>query len=176
MINLILLLAIVGTMHSNIIFDFSKGSDIKGWRIIDDVVMGGRSSGNFRLDPNGFGIFEGNVSLENNGGFSLVSHQFNKIEVKDFSKIVLKVRGDGKKYQFRIKSDLDDYYSFVTYFMTSGEWQEIQIPLDQMYPTFRGRKLDMDNFSGEFIEEVAILIGNKKNENFKLMIDRIELK
>jgi hypothetical protein len=29
--------------------------------------MGGMSSGTFKLDPDGQGVFEGTVSLENNG-------------------------------------------------------------------------------------------------------------
>ena len=45
-----------------------------------------------------------------------------------------------------------------------------------MYPAFRGRKLAMDNFSSEIIEEIAILIGNKKEQQFMLEIDEIYLK
>ena len=45
-----------------------------------------------------------------------------------------------------------------------------------MYPSFRGRKLNKSNFSESEIQEIAFLIGNKKEENFKLLIDKIELK
>jgi hypothetical protein len=34
----------------------------------------------------------------------------------------------------------------------------------------------MANFSGSSLEEIVFLIGNKKNESFKLMLDKIELK
>jgi hypothetical protein len=53
------------------IFDFNK-SNIQAWKIVDDAVMGGMSSSTFKLDPDGQGVFEGTVSLENNGGFSMV--------------------------------------------------------------------------------------------------------
>jgi hypothetical protein len=86
------------------------------------------------------------------------------------------VKGDGKDYQFRLKSSSSDYYSYVTTFATSGEWQEIEINMADMYPTFRGRTLDQANFPGDQMEEIAFLIGNKKNEDFKLLIDKIELK
>jgi hypothetical protein len=36
-------------------------------KVVDDAVMGGMSSGTFKLDPDGQGVFEGTVSLENNG-------------------------------------------------------------------------------------------------------------
>ncbi len=163
-------------MTSNIIFDFDKNVNIEGWTVIDDVVMGGRSSGNFSLNPEGYGLFEGNVSLENNGGFSSVRYAFDKIKVKEFTKIILKIKGDGKDYQFRIKSNSDDYYSYISAFSTTGEWQELQILLKDMYPSFRGRKLDLPNFSKDSIEEVAFLIGNKSKENFKLLIDKIVLR
>jgi hypothetical protein len=45
-----------------------------------------------------------------------------------------------------------------------------------MYPSFRGRKLDKPNFSEDYIEEIAFLIGNKSEEKFQLLIDKIELK
>lgn len=163
-------------MNTHIIFDFKKNSNIEGWRIVDDVVMGGRSSGSFKLSPEGFGQFEGNISLENNGGFSSVRYQFEKLKVNETGIIIIRLKGDGKNYQFRIKDKSSTYYSYIASFRTSGEWQEIEIQLKDMYPSFRGRKLDLPNFSHEYIEEIVFLIGNKTPEKFKLLIDKIELK
>ena len=41
--------------------------------------MGGRSNDKFKIDSDGNGLFSGDVSLENNGGFSSVHYQFEKI-------------------------------------------------------------------------------------------------
>lgn len=169
----ILLFFTVGTQA---IFDFTKSSDLESWKIVDDRVMGGRSLGNFSLSPEGYGVFQGSVSLDNNGGFSSVRHTVNNMKVGDYKTIVLRVKGDGKNYQFRIKPNRYDYHSYITTFSTNTEWQEIEIPLASLYPSFRGRTLDMPNFSAEKIEELAILIGNKNPENFKLIIDKISLK
>jgi len=163
-------------MNSLTIFDFNTQSDIQDWLVTDDVVMGGISSGSFMLTDEGYGVFSGSVSLENNGGFSSVRYRFDKTTLKAYSKIIIKLRGDGKSYQFRMKSNSADSYSYISTFSTSGEWQEIEIPLKDMYPSFRGRKLDQPNFSNDYIEEIGFLIGNKKAEKFKLMIDKIELK
>ena len=138
--------------------------------------MGGKSSGTFKLSAEGHGVFEGAISLENNGGFSSVRYRFEKILIREYTKIILKIRGDGKKYQFRIKPNSDDYYSYISPFSTTGEWQEIQILLKDMYPSFRGRKLDQPNFSNDYIEEITFLIGNNSQEEFKLLIDKIVLK
>lgn len=156
-----------------IIFDFNKNVTINNWRIVDDVVMGGISNGNFKLNKDGHGEFYGAISLENNGGFSSLRYRFQPKDVKNYQFVVLRVKGDAKKYQFRVKDNVSNYYSFIAVFQTSEEWQTIKIPLLEMYPAFRGRKLNMDNFSSKEIEEIAFLIGNKRAENFKLEIDAI---
>lgn len=170
------MMVLIMSMSPMIIFDFNTQSDIQDWLVTDDIVMGGESSGTLNLSANGYGEFSGSVSLENNGGFSSLRYRFEKLKVKGYNKISIKLRGDGKTYQFRIKSNSRDYYSYISTFSTSGEWQEIEIPIKDMYPSFRGRKLDQANFSHDYIEEIGFLIGNKKAEKFKLLIDKIELK
>jgi NADH dehydrogenase [ubiquinone] 1 alpha subcomplex assembly factor 1 len=173
---LIFILTLFSLMSSKIIFDFNKKSNLRNWIIVDDIVMGGQSSGSLKLNADGFGVFQGSISLDNNGGFSSVRYRFQKIAIDNYTEIVLKLKGDGKKYQFRIKSNSRDYYSYITPFLTSGEWQEVRIPLKEMYPSFRGRRLNQPNFSNDYIEEITFLVGNKKNENFKLLLDKIEFK
>lgn len=170
--------AILFTLIINqmVIFDFTENSSLKNWYIINDNVMGGISQSNISINKDGNAVFEGSVSLENNGGFCSVRYGFNEIEVTNFEKISFRVNGDGKKYQIRISANRNDYYSYITYFETSGEWQTIEIPLREMYPVFRGRKLAMPDFSHKKIEEIAFLIGNKKEEKFRLEIDKIALK
>ncbi len=171
-VNMIILMNFINPI---IIFDFNKDSDIQNWRIVDDIVMGGRSSGQFTLNSDGFGVFSGDVSLENNGGFSSVRYSSQKISVQKDAKIRIKLKGDGKNYQLRVKDNARNYYSYVKMFSTSGEWEEIIVSLKDMYPTFRGRRLNSPNFEKDVIEEIAILIGNKKNEAFELIIDTIVL-
>ncbi|MFT4753059.1 MAG: NADH dehydrogenase [ubiquinone] 1 alpha subcomplex assembly factor 1 [Salibacteraceae bacterium] len=163
-------------ISSQLVYDFSKQSNLKEWSIVDDSVMGGQSAGSFQLNSSGHAVFEGAVSLANNGGFSSVRYRMNKTMVTGYSKIAITIKGDAKNYQFRIRANSKDYYSFITTFSTSGEWQEIEIPLNQLYPSYRGRNLDIPNFSSSYFEEITFLIANKKNENFKLIIDKIELK
>jgi len=172
-----LITSIILTMALNttIIFDFNANEDISDWRITDDVVMGGESSGNFYVDTNGKGVFEGVVSIENNGGFSSVRYRGEKISLLNQSVVKIRLKGDGKMYQFRIKEKSSHYYSFIYNFKTSGNWETIEIPLKEMYPSFRGRRMNFENLSANSIEEIGFLIGNKKNESFKLILDKIEL-
>lgn len=159
-----------------VVFDFDKDSDISNWTVVNDVVMGGRSDADFSINKDGHGVFQGHVSLENNGGFASLRYRFQTADVEQYKTIVLKVKGDGKRYQFRVKSEASDYYSYIHYFQTTSDWQTIEIPLAEMYPTFRGRRLDMANFPNKTMGEIAFLIGNKKAENFQLQLDAIQLK
>jgi hypothetical protein len=98
-----------------------------------------------------------------------------KVNLSEKSKFVIKVKGDGKTYQFRCKSNLYDRQSYVYEFETTGEWQEIEIPFAEMYPRFRGYNLDMPNYEGASLAEIAFLIGNKRRETFQLEIDYIKM-
>jgi len=158
-----------------LIFDFETTSDLSNWKVVEDRVMGGESNARFFLNDNGHAQFEGNVSLENNGGFASVRYDMNTLKLKDTKKVVIRLKGDGKNYQFRVKNKEQNEYSYISEFSTSGEWQHITIELKEMYPSFRGRKLDRPNFSHDQIEEITFLIGNKRNESFQLLIDKIEL-
>ena len=162
-------------VQSQLIFDFNHIAPVNDWTVVDDVVMGGRSTGQFKIDSEGHGVFSGNVSLENNGGFSSLRYRFEKISTHENSKIVIRLKGDGKQYQFRVKSNRNTYYSYTTTFKTSGDWENINIDLKDMYPTFRGQILNMPRFNENSIEELVFLIGNKKNESFELVLDKIDI-
>ena len=162
-------------LQPNMLYQFNKDSQSTAWHIVDDVVMGGESSGKFGIDKEGKGVFEGDVSLQNNGGFSSVRHRLKKGSLNNVATIVLRVKEDGKRYQFRIKDKLSNHYSYASHFISPTEWEIVKIPLSEMYPTFRGRKLNKPNFDQDSIEEIAFLIANKKAEVFWLKIDFIGL-
>jgi hypothetical protein len=155
------------------IFDFNKNSDTGNWYIVNDGVMGGLSRGDIKISSDGHGIFEGTVSLENNGGFTSVRYLTDPRSTKGMTNFYIRIKGDGKNYQFRVNSNIRERHSYVYEFETTGQWQVIAIPFKEMYPSFRGRRLDMPNYPGEQLNECTFLIANKKNESFRLLIDRI---
>lgn len=173
--KLIILLIISLAIETMILFDFNTKSDISDWLIVDDVVMGGQSNGSFKLNSEGHGVFSGKISLKNNGGFSSLRYRFNEKNVEGYTKAILKIKGDGKAFQFRLKSSAYDRHSYIATFQTDGEWQTVEIILKDMYPAFRGNKLNIPNYPIKVLEEIAFLIGNKKEETFQLEIDSIIL-
>ena len=175
LLNLLIIFNSITLMSQENIFNFKKSKDLKQWFIVNDDVMGGISKSNLSTSEDGDGIFQGYVSTENNGGFCSIRHSLSRKYIGNNKVLKLKIKGDEKDYQLRIKADRNDYYSYIITFKTTGEWEEIEIPLKEMYPSFRGRVLNMQNFNNNYFEEIAFLVGNKKNENFKLIIDRITL-
>jgi NADH dehydrogenase [ubiquinone] 1 alpha subcomplex assembly factor 1 len=162
-------------MSSLLLFDFSASSDWSGWQVENDVVMGGKSSSKLTRNEAGTAVFTGDVSLQNNGGFASLQYHFDPREISGHDKACIRLKGDGKEYQFRVKANLKDRASYIYNFKTSGEWQTIEVPLHKMEPTFRGTKLNLPNFNAAKIQEVRFLVGNGKAESFRLEIDKIEL-
>ena len=120
------------------IIDFSRG-DVT-WPHINDGVMGGISSGEMSA-ADGYATFQGTVSFENNGGFSSVRSQAVVHDLSAFEGLVLQVRGDGKRYGFRLKTDAS--FDGVSYQVQieppAGEWTEISAPFTDFIPVYRGR-------------------------------------
>jgi NADH dehydrogenase [ubiquinone] 1 alpha subcomplex assembly factor 1 len=109
-------------MNTLIIFNFTKDADIQKWYVVNDTVMGGKSQAKMGLDAEGHGMFQGHVSLDNNGGFSSIRYDANKTKLQDYRKFVIVLKGDGKAYQFRVKAKSIEYYSYIFNFETTGKW------------------------------------------------------
>ncbi len=163
-------------MNSTLLFDFNEKSNIDVWNIVDDGVMGGLSASQIALDQSGNAVFSGFVTTENNGGFCSVQYNLKTIILQQKTFFSIRLKGDGKKYQFRVKSKNNDYFSYIYEFQTTNDWQNIEIPITEMYASFRGRTLNIPNYDGTSLAQLAFLISNKRNENFKLVIDKIEVK
>ena len=157
------------------IYKFTTSTKVNEWRIVNDGVMGGISKSSLMLNDFGNGQFMGHVSLANNGGFASI--QLNKtIQLADEKKfILLRIKGDGKSYEFRLKSQIYGQESYVYPFMTTGEWEIIKLPISEFYPQVFGRKLNRPNFNFKSIEQLSFLIANKQEEDFRLLIDWIGL-
>jgi hypothetical protein len=164
------------TINNLILFDFSEKNMPDRWQVVNDGVMGGLSQATFKVSQNGTALFNGRVSLENNGGFSSVRYNTGKTNVEGYTTLAINLKGDGKKYQVRIRENNDDYFSYISTFQTTGKWQTIELPLKEMFPSFRGRKLDRPNYSGNTIVELTFLIGNNKAESFTLELQKAFLK
>lgn len=167
--------ALEATEPEHVLFDFAHPAAMRGWQVEDDVVMGGRSQGTLSRDPAGYLVFRGEVSLENNGGFSSIQRYFHPIDVSGHQHAVIRLKGDGKDYRFIVESEKDARHYYVAEFTTNGEWQEIKIPLRTMYPMRRGDRLDLPDYPAQTMAQVRFMIANGCAESFQLEIANISL-
>ena len=155
------------------VFEFAPGAE--PWPNIDDPVMGGLSRSRMRLSG-GVAVFEGVVSLENNGGFASLRSRPAEHDLRGFDGIALRLRGDGKVYGVRLRTDSRfDGVSYQTKVATeAGRWVEIRLPFETFAPVFRGRRVPgYPALDPGTIQTFGLIISDKQEGPFRLEIDRI---
>jgi monofunctional biosynthetic peptidoglycan transglycosylase len=153
-----------------VVLNFSQ--DVE-WFPVHDGVMGGVSSGNFQ-STEGMGVFSGVLSLENNGGFASVRFLPEAADLSAFDSLVLRVRGDGRSYQLRLRdSRRFDGVAYRAEFDTrADEWIELSLPLNDFEPTFRGRRVpEAGPLDRRRIEQITLMIADKKPGPYRLEIE-----
>ena len=137
--------------ESALIDDFSssaKASNGQRWRFFSDQVMGGVSRGSAQyeeVDGRSALRLQGEVSLDNNGGFIQVALDLaeagGEIDASMFAGIAITLRGDGGSYAVNLRtSDLRyPWQSYRCSMASSIEWQEFQLPFSE----FEGHRTDI---------------------------------
>ena len=147
------------------------------WTSVNDVVMGGVSDSLMQVSEDGMGVFAGHLSLENNGGFASVRVSLPENDFTGYDGIVLRVKGDGRRYSFRVRTDM--LFEGVVYrqeFDTvAGEWMDVELPFSDFKPSFRGRIVsDAPPLDPSRIFQIGFLISEKQKGSFRLEVERID--
>ncbi|MEN9575489.1 MAG: hypothetical protein RL514_3344 [Verrucomicrobiota bacterium] len=152
-------------------FNFQTATNSTKWQVVNDDVMGGVSTSQFQLLTNGGAIFSGVVSLENNGGFASVRSSPVRENLNGTDALVLRVRGDGRRYKFTVRTEAGfNALNYQAEFTTKrGEWEEHRLAFKDFMPTFRGRVLtDVPPLIPSKITSVGLLISDKQAGPFRL--------
>jgi len=133
-----------------LIEDFTRedGRSARGteWQAFTDRVMGGVSRGAAARDTvagRRCMRLQGEVSLENNGGFIQVALPLRQdgqaLDASEFAGIRLTVRGNGEGYfvHLRTRDTRLPWQYYQAGFATEGEWRDIDIP----FTAFRAESL-----------------------------------
>lgn len=144
------------------------------WLVISDGVMGGESLGRVEASPHGL-RFSGRLSLENNGGFSSIRRTV-PAPPAGAQAMCLRVRGDGRSYQARLRVDRDfDGTSWRHVFHTGSAWQDLVLSLEDFEPVFRGRRIPTaGRVTPGRISQIGFLVADGKAGDFRLDVDRLE--
>jgi len=154
--------------------DPSNNIGINKWGIVNDGVMGGISQSNIYLNEINNIIFAGNVSLENNGGFASIRRVFDGTQLKESSTFLLRVKGDGNIYKFRLTMK-GSYANYSADFKTTkDQWMNIEIPVENFKPYYFGRSIRAPKLKVRKVNSMGILISNKQEGDFSLEIEYIK--
>jgi hypothetical protein len=162
-----------------LLFDFKQPDSVRDWFAIDDRVMGGLSRSQLRHDPKGCAVFEGEVRLENGGGFASVRSSPGERGKPGADTCLLELRGDNKPFKLSLLTD--DGFDGLNYqagFETVGpDWQTLQLQLAAFRASFRGREVaGAPALDPARIRQVGLLLAAKRAGPFSLAIRRISLR
>lgn len=155
-----------------ILLDFGA-ADPPRFNPVDDRVMGGRSLSRLRRTPEGTGIFEGVVSLEDGSGFASVRAVIPDADLSGHAGLLLRVRGDGKRYRLalrdhRRRSGVNHLHDFPT---EAGAWEEIALPFSGFQPSLKGhRPGDGASLDASRIRQVGLMIAGGQDGPFRLEV------
>jgi hypothetical protein len=158
------------------LFRFHSAESIADWSAIDDVVMGGVSSSRLRHDPAGHALFEGVVSLENNGGFASVRSRPRDLGAPGAAAYRVEVRGDGKRYKVNLRTDeaFDGVNYQAAFAPPPGEWTTVRLPVSGFRPTFRGRAVaGAPPLDPARVRQIGLMIADGQAGAFALAIRAI---
>ena len=162
------------------IIDFSNTST-SYWQIVNDNVMGGISRSSLEMDAEGFAVFSGTVSLENNGGFASMRTQARSpADLSDFKGFSVRVLGDGKTYCLRVKTVKNGRvtsYSYEARFTTtSGEWETHKLPYNDFKPVFRGEGVRGNpELNSDAVIELGFMIRDGQEGPFRLGVSKLSV-
>jgi monofunctional biosynthetic peptidoglycan transglycosylase len=163
--------------ESKTIVDFASPTKGPGWRIVNDGVMGGLSESQMSLTEAQTAVFEGEVSLENNGGFASVRSEPTDFALGEYRGLLFRVRGDGQRYQLRLRTDRswDGIAYRFTFPTTRDEWTSVKVSFDKFVPTFRGRRVPgAPALDPAQIRQIGFLISDKQEGPFRLEVASIK--
>jgi monofunctional biosynthetic peptidoglycan transglycosylase len=165
------------SMTERVLFAFEGDEGPDRWMIVNDGVMGGLSRSRIFITQKNTAVFEGEISLANNGGFASVRSRPEAIPTAGTSRLAVRVRGDGREYQLRIRTEnaFDGVANRWNFKTRVSDWMTIEASYHDFVPTFRGRILrDVPPIDPGAIRQLGFLIADKEEGPFRLEVDWIK--
>jgi len=161
---------------SLVLAEFPESMESLPWRVVNDSVMGGRSEGGIQLEERSL-VFTGRTNTDG-GGFSSIRSETRRFDLGAFDGIRLRVRGDGRRYTFRLTTgntrDERRRPSYWADFETGGDgWQVIEVAFRRFRPRWRGRWLEGPELDTRAIDGLGLMIYDGRDGSFRLEVDWI---
>jgi hypothetical protein len=160
---------------SLVVADFTTNGADLDWYVVNDNVMGGRSEGDFRIEHGGL-RFTGRTNTDG-GGFSSIRTQPVRLDLSTYAGIRLRVKGDGRRYTWRLTTDARWRGREIGYWADfdtqDGAWAIVDIPFSRFVPRYRGTRLDGPELDPEEITGMGLMIYDKLDGPFDVQVATI---
>ena len=159
--------------------DFGESLAGTDWRVINDGVMGGLSQGQGYLTDSSL-VFEGRVSLENNGGFASLRAPYAQYNLENYTEVCIRCRTRGQSFALVMETSPRWYdVNYKAPVATKGfDWEVITLPLLDFQGYQVGRK-KRETLKEDLLSEIirfGFITNDKRASEFALEIDWIEFR
>ena len=165
-------------MKDPLLFDFGVNKDFGKWSIVNDGVMGGLSSSKAKLEDDAL-LFEGDVSLKNNGGFVSLRSALGNYDLSAYDFCEIRFKSDTKR-KFEILIEKDTQYYMPKFRAKFGggdqEWITITIPLKDFEISRMGNTMQkgIEPELLQNIQRIGFILADKQEGSFQLWIDYLK--
>ncbi len=158
------------------VVNFSDPVESERWFTVVDGVMGGHSSGEISFNGK-YAVFEGNLSLRNNGGFSSVRRMWPTSN-EGRNSVQIQVLGDGREYQLRMyKNRWLNGIAYGAKFKTEpGKLQTLTFTQQDFKPKYFGRLVrNAPDLELDQVQQVGFMLADKQAGEFALKIKSVSM-
>ncbi|KAL4859726.1 putative complex I intermediate-associated protein 30 [Chlorella vulgaris] len=164
----------LGSSDGKVVWAADGSGVATSWGSLDDVVMGGASSSGFFVqqgageDGGPAGVFAGNITSANNGGFASVRTRNldPPLDLQAYAGLELRIKGDGQRYKLIIRCDPGwDSVGHTLSFPTQPGWQTVRLSFSEFLPVFRAKTMrNADPINPQSIYSIQLMLSKFESD------------
>jgi hypothetical protein len=154
------------------LFTFDRADEAE-WVVVNDGVMGGRSTGFVGVEE-GTLRFTGTLVTQG-GGFTSVRAR-RVVDLTGQMGLELRVRGSGRQFEVELDDGVRAYGRSVSRrapFASATEWTTVRVPFSALRSTIFGRAVDAPAIDLARIRGLGIYMADGQDGPFRLEVDDI---
>jgi len=159
------------------IADLEREDELRRWRVVNDGVMGGRSSADTEIERSVLTV-EGEI-VTDGGGFSSIRLHLDE-PIGDATSLRFRIRTDGRQYELTASDAADGRDPRISHqgpIPANGgdDWEEIEVDLATLESSIFGQSVSTDPFDPTTAVEVGIILADGADGPFRFELDWISV-